>query len=79
MTWEMYFIVRLFELVLLLFFASSVFFWTRTVEWFMSVNSGKPWIVIYLGGVILIPISPILYFTHARKYLKEQKKVVDKK
>ncbi len=73
-TWEWYAIVKAIELVLVLLLASSVFFWTRTVEWFVAVTEGKSWFVVYVGGILLMPFSPILYFTHARKYLKNQKK-----
>lgn len=79
MSWLNFVFLNIFELALMLILASSIFFWTRTVEWYVAVCEGRSWFVIYLGSILLIPVSPILYFTHARKYLKEQEKGVDKK
>ena len=76
MTWEWYAVLKLVEFGLLILLWSNILFCVRTVEWFVEVNEGRNWIIIYGGGTLLMFVSFIFYFTHARKYFKN--KSVDK-
>lgn len=79
MTWVNWLLLNAFEITMLALVWAVLFCWMKTIEWYATVNIGRSWLVIFVGSIALIPVSPILYFTHARKFLNEQEKEVDKK